>query len=72
MVLHAVESIFESWLASGFVRTLPWASQLRIMDLFFAGERVRTTRAPYGRRRMHAQAQHAQFDSHHNLESELA
>ncbi|KAK9899458.1 hypothetical protein P389DRAFT_178616 [Cystobasidium minutum MCA 4210] len=33
-------AIMESWLSCAFVRILPWASQLRMMDLFFIGEKV--------------------------------
>lgn len=35
-----VVTILQGWLASAFVRTLPWATQLRVMDLFFFGDRV--------------------------------
>lgn len=34
-----LQQVFESWLTSTFIRTLPWASQLTVMDLFFFGDR---------------------------------
>lgn len=40
MSLPSVVAIMESWLSCAFVRILPWASQLRMMDLFFIGEKV--------------------------------